>query len=620
MEHSIQRAEHEALHAERLVCERAEHLLAFRGAPPSDAPVWAKGEAPAAVEEGANASERCPASDASALPPGLQRGLLMQYALIGLLLAALPGTAYAIFIGYLSTPGYVFASLQTAIFLPWSFKFAMAALSDTCPIFGQRRKPYVCIGWALAAAFLLRLAARPLPPPYWCLAPDGHYIMKRAIGGGGAGGRNGRALPAEPCHPESALLGGAVAVSLMLAMAGAVLADVAADGLLVELAQIEPPHERGALQTSCYLARALGACAGAVLTGFCLNSFAYGGSWAWGLSFGQFAALLALLCALMAAAAPLLLHEPSNPFAPPRCVAVLCGMPPVEGRKHVPSAAEVSLKAYGIAAWRLLCSRACLYVVLYQLLSGVIGGIGSPARALVKARWTHVQPVHDQLASALGSIVFALGLHVVRTRFMHLSWRRVIALTTVGLLCTDAVVQVLVIYGIARTPWLYIGEVLVLEIPMAMNFMASAFILVEMATPGLEGITYGVLSTASNLAGPIARALSNQVFGGWTPSLSDPANFISDADDFRTLVFYSYALGYACSLLALATLPLLPAQREETRWRLANWPSSGRNGAAALTLLLGGLTYALIGDFATISTRFACTRFAGGHGCARVEV
>ena len=49
----------------------------------------------------------------------------------------------------------------------------------------------------------------------------------------------------------------------------------------------------------------------------------------------------------------------------------------------------------------------------------------------------------------------------------------------------------------------------------------STDVVVEIAEPGTEGITYGVLTTAGNLSSPVASAISNWLFGAWRPSLSD---------------------------------------------------------------------------------------------------
>ena len=57
-----------------------------------------------------------------------------------------------------------------------------------------------------------------------------------------------------------------------------------------------------------------------------------------------------------------------------------------------------------------------------------------------------------------------------------------------------------------------------------------------MAEEGNEGLVYGLLTTTANLGAPVARAIGNQLFGLFRPSLSDSANYIADTPAFRRTV------------------------------------------------------------------------------------
>ena len=60
--------------------------------------------------------------------------------------------------------------------------------------------------------------------------------------------------------------------------------------------------------------------------------------------------------------------------------------------------------------------------------------------------------------------------------------------------------------------------------------------MVEVAEAGAEGITYGILTTASNVGYPVATALGNFIFGQFHPSLSDSENYVTDDPSFRDTV------------------------------------------------------------------------------------
>jgi hypothetical protein len=72
------------------------------------------------------------------------------------------------------------------------------------------------------------------------------------------------------------------------------------------------------------------------------------------------------------------------------------------------------------------------------------------------------------------------------------------------------------------------------EVPTAANFIVSTFIVVEMAETGNEGLVYGMLTTAANLGGPLGRAIGNQLFTLFQPSLSDSHNYEKDTPEFRS--------------------------------------------------------------------------------------
>ena len=63
-----------------------------------------------------------------------------------------------------------------------------------------------------------------------------------------------------------------------------------------------------------------------------------------------------------------------------------------------------------------------------------------------------------------------------------------------------------------------------------------------MADGGDEGTVYGLLTTVANLGGPVASALSNQIFGLFKPSLSNSSNYLDSSPAFQRAVAWSYGL------------------------------------------------------------------------------
>lgn len=230
-------------------------------------------------------------------------GYLAQYFSVGLIYGGLPATTYGFFLGYLSVPAHVYATVRVIIVLPWSFKFAFGLLNDCVPIAGYRRKPYMVIGWSLCAFMLIVLAFTPLPEPYWCLN----------------GTLQDKDVP--PCNPDAKQAGGGFAFLMILAALGYVIADVAADGLTVQFARSEPLYRRGRIQTTAYMTRTVGVVLATLLVGFGMNGPEYNGTFSTGLSFSTICFIFAIPAAAMAPISWLLIEEPRQ--VTPRLIAVL---------------------------------------------------------------------------------------------------------------------------------------------------------------------------------------------------------------------------------------------------------------------------------------------------------
>ena len=282
--------------------------------------------------------------------------------------------------------------------LPWSFKFAFGMINDCVPILGYRRKPYMVIGWSFCTLALLALVCKPLPEPYWCIGEDGKYITETTT-------EAGDTVAAEPCNADAANQGGSFALLMMLAALGYCIADVAADGLTVTIARQEPEATRGKTQTSVYLIRTCGNVVAVMIVGLCLNSYAYNGSFSWGLSFSSVMGIFMIPAAVMVPVSWRLVHEPT-----------------VQNRR--------SFKDYLGSLWELLRGRAMFFVILYQFLTPLIGNISTTAGGDVKSYWAEVKTFQNSIFSLVGLGLFAFGLWLVKTFFLGYSWRSMLLVTT----------------------------------------------------------------------------------------------------------------------------------------------------------------------------------------------
>eukprot|EP00937_MAST-01D_sp_MAST-1D-sp2_P002439 g2439.t1 len=596
-------------------------------------------------------------------------GYLMQYYAVGLLYGGLPATVYPFFLGYLSVPSFIYSTVLQVIQLPWAFKLLFGMVNDCFPLWGgYRRKPYMVIGWAMACVTLLALSAKPLPLPFWCVnATSGEYITKVSASAAGAG-----AAVATPCNPASKDAGGAFALWMCLAACGYVVADVAADGLTVEYARREPAARRGTTQATVYFARACGQITAALFVGLCMNGKKYNGTFDWSLGFSAVMFALALPCAVMVPVSWWLVQEQrveARLRASGGIGSAMRGGSRWEGsarlvdsilvpRSHeagasgdgdtrkggsgsdgdsngggagggdgghepiaVPMArAPMTFARYRRVCWSLLQSRAIFYSVMYQFLSAAIGTVSTTASGNVQKYWAGVHTLQLTLFSIVGLGIFAAGLRLVQQRYLGASWRRMLLFSTLSLVTVDAAFTFCTVFGVVRNQYFYLGELVIAPVIEAVQFLFAGFVIVEMADDGNEGMVYGLMTTMRNCGLPFARAIGNQIFGAFTPSLSAAGNYIADTPSFRRAVAGSCALAYCFQLAALALLPLMPDQKSMAqRWK-HSWPSRPAYGRATLAVVVVGWLYACIVDLLAMFPSTACLAIAGGGGCTSANV
>jgi len=509
-----------------------------------------------------------------------QCGYLAQYFSVGLIYGGLPATIYGFFLGYLVTPSYVYATALTLCVFPWSFKFLFGLINDTRPIGGYHRKPYMVGGWSLCAIMLVCLSMYTIPPPYWCRDADGEYIKSDPVTG----------EVAEPCNPDAPAMAGNYTFLMMLAALGYVVADVAADGMTVQYARREPLESRGNIQTTAYLTRTVGSICAQILVGFGMNGKEYKGSFDSSLSFNQICGILAIPCVAMI---------PLSWF----------------GITEEKSTTHQSFKSYCGQVWHLLQSKAMFYVLIYTFMQPVIGGISTTAGGNVKSEWAKVGNLENQMFSLLGSCLFAFGLWLTKKYFLNSSWRMMLAITTIGLNVLDMPFSYFTIYNVVRNQYFYLGESVLYDIPAAANFVVGTFYIVEMAEDGNEGLVYGLITTVANLGSPFARAIGNQVYASFTPSLSNVRNYEDDSDEFRTTVAYSFHLTYFMVFISVMFIYFLPDQKEEAQARKATWSRHNRFAYITVIVIFFALIYAITVNFLAMFPSTSCMKIVGGDGC-----
>ncbi|KAJ0391025.1 hypothetical protein ATCC90586_012195 [Pythium insidiosum] len=380
-------------------------------------------------------------------------GLLAQYAAVGMIYGTLPGTAYPFLKNYLNMEGTQIVSARVLLTMPWSFKVVYGILSDCFPIFGYRRRPFMIIGWSVCALMLLIMACMTVGKPYYG-AP---YLRHKK--------------PSKWNATEKALInhdapdvGGKFIIMMMLAAVGYVGADVAADGVVVELAQREPEAVRGTTQTTIYMVRTIFQTLSGILTGFAFNGEDYGGDFHFSLSFPQLMLILAIFCVPIVPITWFFIREEKHP--------------------------GVVVKEYMAEFWELLQQRAMYQVIAYKFFSGIFENFSVTCADPMQELWAKATPLNDKIFAIVGHAVFAITLYCTGKYGLTWNWRWMHAITLVLVTVIDIAVVYMTTWDVVRNQWFWLGAPIVEYLPSGVGFIIATYVVVELAGEGNEGAVY----------------------------------------------------------------------------------------------------------------------------------
>ncbi|OQR91872.1 transmembrane protein [Achlya hypogyna] len=499
-------------------------------------------------------------------------GLLLNYAAVGFVHGTFPSTIYPFLNMYLNMDGFQVSAASALIALPWSFKMLIGILSDSFPIRGYRRRPYIVLGWCLCLAFLLVMASMPTPSPFY--APGEIHRTTNSS--------------ARIVQNVSAAANGTMYILLMmLASMGYVIADVACDAVVVECAQREEEAVRGTTQTTIYTVRYAFQTLAAGVAGLGLNGPAYGGSFDWGLTFSGLMALTSAATTLGLAGA-------------------IFAFPSEERLPRVPFRTRTR------QMWGLAQKRVIWQLMAFSFLNAVLFDFDAMPSIVVQRDWARVQPLNAALFNVLSLALMTVSLLLTKHRLMQADWRVLLCLTTVAVVALDASVSFLTIFDIVRNQWFYLGAPVLGNIPQGIRFVVATYASVEVAEVGFEGTTYGLLTTVSNLAMPFASSLSKLVDSCFDAYQDDIAQ---DTPYVRWQVAYTFIIMYAVRLLSIGTLVLLPRQKQHAQWLRQHGGYSRIAAVVAFSLYVVCLNWAVVTNILSILPATACWRIAGGDGC-----
>ncbi|KAF0708699.1 Aste57867_6253 [Aphanomyces stellatus] len=503
-------------------------------------------------------------------------GLFMQYGAIGVIYGLIPNLSYPLFTVYLNLEGYQTSAYGVLCTLGWSYKLFFGALSDCLPIRGYRRKPYILIGWVVTMICLAVLTFADFGEPY--CNREKTTVCDKAL----------EKVPKDQLkyfNLDAPNNGTTFIMLSILISFGYVLADCAADAMVVEYAQREPIAIRGRVQTAIYTVRTLTGIISSIITGFGLNGANYNGSFSFSMGPNVPYGICLIPCVAAIISTFILMKEDRHPGAP--------------------------FSEYVAKMWNLVQMRVLWQICAFRVVVSGFQGIGATPGAQIAAYWAKIEPINDSLSSIIGGVIYSAVLIAMGKWGLQWNWRYCIAAGTLGVMLVDGSTIFLTTWDVIRNQWFYNGVQLADNIPGGIRFIVATYCAVEIADIGTEGSVYGLVTSIANLMGPFSSVIYKYIDSYFDVT----TNFIkSDTDHVRWQVTYTYFISYGCKIFSLVGLLLLPPQKAAMQKLKREGGKSKVAGIIVVVGFLAILAFATTSNILSIFPTTKCYRIAGGKG------
>lgn len=502
-------------------------------------------------------------------------GMLAHEAGGGLVYGCIGGVIYAVLNNYLHMSAMLVATATALVSFPRSLRVFVCMLTDTTPIFGYRRRPYIVMGWLMTGISCLLMAALPLGDPYYGDASIADLDVSTLT--------EAQLATIDTGAPNR---GVKLIILMMIANFGTVLGYSAYSGVLVDLSQQEPAETRGTAMGDGMVWNTSLSLVSAFFTGLGLNSPAYGGTFSWSVGFNGIMAT----CAIMS-----LIVLPLTWF----CIQ--------EDKVTAPLSKSVFVYLYEIVQLPVVHR-----FIAFRFFYNVFALFSVTADSAIKSTWAKVEPVNNGIAAMLAALVTLIGTWMVKKYGLGWNWRHIIIGAQVLIVGLDLLPTFLTIWNVVRSQWFWLGVPLLENIPYAATDYVGALFMLEIDTEGFDSTLFGLAVTAQQVGTPFGTVLTKTV-----NSYLDIERTDVERDDHhvRSQATIAYVIAYTINLIAVVFVLLIPSQKEQMHKLQREGVKSKLWGTATLAMLCFALAWSLMTNILSLFDSTKCLRIAGGSGC-----
>lgn len=502
-------------------------------------------------------------------------GMLAHEAGGGLVYGCIGGVIYAVLNNYLHMSAMLVATATALVSFPRSLRVFFCMLSDTTPIFGYRRRPYIVLGWLMTGISCLLMELLPLGDPYYSDQAIANLNVSTLT--------NEQLATIDISAPDR---GVKLIILMKIANLGTVLGYSAYSGVLVDLSQQEPAEIRGTAMGDGMVWNSSLSLVSAFFTGLGLNSAAYGGTFSWSVGFNG---IMACCAAMSFVVLPL---------------TWFC----IQEDKFVASLS----KSVFVYLYDLVQIPVVYRFVAFRFFYIVLALYSVTAEKSIQSTWAKVEPVNNGIAAMLAAIAALMSTWAVKKFGLGWNWRHLIIGAEVLIVVLDLIPTFLTIWDVVRSQWFWLGVPLMENIPYAATRYVGALFAFEIETDGFDATLFGLAVTAQQVGTPFGTVLSKNV-----NSYLDIEREYIEKDDHhaRSQATIAYVIAYAINVVAVVFVLLIPRQKEHLHQLQRKGVKSKLWGTATLAVLSFALVWSLMTNILSLFDSTKCLRIAGGSGC-----
>lgn len=509
-------------------------------------------------------------------------GLVLHSVVIGVVSTALPLTVFPFLTNNLNMEGTQTLSARTLLALPWTLKPFFMIFTDCVPLLcGNHRRPYLLLGWLVCAAALISIYFVDQPEPFF---KDRKLVGTPLI-------KLSPEQRASSLNLDAPRHGGLYVMFMSVATVGYILADVAADSLITEIARsqfnvISTTGEDEVFAPVVTKYRYMSMLVTFLFMGISMSGWDYGGDFGFTFQYTQVMLILGIVAAL-----PI-------PFV---------WFTIVETER-----ARRSFQNCCKEMWDLFHNRAINKVILFRFLGGIFGGISSTAVNPVAFYWAGVQPLNDNVVSFVATGAVFAGLSFANKKGWQINYRLLIIGANLVILFLDCGATMFTIWGIVRSQWFWIGLPVMEAIPSGLDYVIFTVVLGEITEPGKEQIMSSLVTAVSFLANPVGLMLTKYIDAQLDVSNQD---LMVDSNHVRAHTTLAFVIAYLCQVISLGWLLVLPRHASEAReWKKRSGTST-RHALMLIALLVVSFGWTVAVHVMSVNASTACLKSVGGRGC-----